>query len=377
MAHLLGTAALIAALGCAAAGGQRTLSARIEGGAGKMLYFDRFQGNRPVHVDSVKLDDKGDGVLKLPKLPLDFYALTLGDKDMLVLVLDTADQVKVSAKADSLQAPISVEGSAQTDLLYGFFQEGRTFEAKRQSLIDRLNADRSDTVALGELNRVNAGFYARNKQFAQEHKSSPAVLSAMRNLNIQQDLPLFLEVRDALAKSIPASEYFIGYRDQVDRTKQQMDAMKAQEEQMARMDNLVPVGGAAPDFQQNTPEGRALSLSELKGKVVLVDFWASWCRPCRMEMPNVKKVYAKYHAKGFEILGVSLDREKEAWTDAIKQDGLPWLHVSDLQFWNNAAAQQYGVSSIPYTVLVGRDGKVIAKNLRGPELDQKLAEVFQ
>ncbi|MBL0043619.1 MAG: TlpA family protein disulfide reductase [Flavobacteriales bacterium] len=111
--------------------------------------------------------------------------------------------------------------------------------------------------------------------------------------------------------------------------------------------------------------------------MVLIDFWASWCKPCRMENPNVKRVYDQYKGKGFEIIGVSLDRDKGAWTGAIAQDGLPWIHVSDLGFWNNAAAQQYGVSSIPYTVLVGKDGKVLGKNLRGPALEEKLAEVFK
>ena len=146
---------------------------------------------------------------------------------------------------------------------------------------------------------------------------------------------------------------------------------------MARLDNLIPIGSEAPDFSQPTPEGKTLSLSSLRGKVVLIDFWASWCKPCRMENPNVKRVYEQYKSKGFEIIGVSLDREKGAWTGAIAQDGLPWKHVSDLGFWNNAAAQQYGVSSIPYTVLVDKDGKVLGKSLRGPALEEKLAEVFK
>ncbi|HEX2616667.1 MAG TPA: TlpA disulfide reductase family protein [Flavobacteriales bacterium] len=376
MAHFLAPALLIAALGCATGGG-RTVTAHIEGGGGRTLYFDRFQGNRPVHVDSVKLDAKGDGQLNVPTLPLDFYALTLGTKDMLVLVLDSTEQVKVTAKVDSLQDPISVEGSAQTDLLYAFFKETQAFDRKRQALIARLNMDRTDSAAMAGLNQINGEVYAASKRFAEANKGAPAVLSAMRNLNIQQDLALYTEVCDALGKSIPRSEYFIGFRDQVGRAKQQLDAMKAQEEQQARLDQLIPVGSPAPDFDQTTPDGRSMHLSDLKGKVVLVDFWASWCRPCRMEMPNVKKVYAQYHSKGFEILGVSLDREKEAWTNAIQQDGLPWVHVSDLQFWNNAAAQQYGVNSIPYTVLVGRDGNVIAKNLRGAQLEEKLAEVFK
>jgi peroxiredoxin len=195
-------------------------------------------------------------------------------------------------------------------------------------------------------------------------------------MDMSQELDLFKATRDALRTSMPGSEFYTGFRDQVDRMEQQLKAQQAQQAEMERLSNLIPVGSEAPDFSQQAPDGRTIALSSLRGKVVLVDFWASWCKPCRMENPNVKKVYEKYHAKGFEILGVSLDRDMNAWTGAIKQDGLPWLHVSDLQFWNNAAAQQYGITSIPFTVLVDKEGKVIDKNLRGPALEAKLTELF-
>lgn len=136
------------------------------------------------------------------------------------------------------------------------------------------------------------------------------------------------------------------------------------------------VGGEAPDFTQNTPEGTPLSLKELRGKVVMIDFWASWCGPCRKENPHVKGLYEKYKGKGFDILGVSLDNSKDRWLKAIEQDGLPWHHISDLGGWKNAAAVMYGVTSIPQTVLVDAEGNIIARNLRGPALDQKLAEIF-
>ena len=137
------------------------------------------------------------------------------------------------------------------------------------------------------------------------------------------------------------------------------------------------IGQKAPELAFQNPEGKTVKLSDLKGKVVLIDFWASWCRPCRMENPNVVKAYNKYHEKGFEIYSVSLDKDKAAWMNAIKQDGLIWPnHVSDLLFWQSKAAQIYGVRSIPATYLIGKDGKIIAKNLRGPALEQALDQIF-
>ncbi len=136
------------------------------------------------------------------------------------------------------------------------------------------------------------------------------------------------------------------------------------------------IGAIAPEISLPTPQGDTLNLSDLRGKVVLIDFWASWCGPCRRENPNVKRVYEKYNPMGFEILGVSLDRTKGAWTKAIEADGLTWHHVSDLKYWQSSAAQTYGVHGIPYTVLLDKEGKIIATKLRGKGLERKLAEIF-
>jgi peroxiredoxin len=146
------------------------------------------------------------------------------------------------------------------------------------------------------------------------------------------------------------------------------------------IDALLPtaMGAIAPDFTQNDVNGNPVTLSSLRGKYVLVDFWASWCGPCRQENPNVVKAYQKFKGKNFTILGVSLDKQdgKADWISAIKNDGLTWTQVSDLDFWNNKAALLYAVQSIPHNFLLDPTGKIIAKDLRGSDLDNKLTEIF-
>lgn len=149
--------------------------------------------------------------------------------------------------------------------------------------------------------------------------------------------------------------------------------------EMLDLAKKTAIGNYAMDFTQNDTLDKPVSLSSFKGKYVLVDFWASWCGPCRAENPNVVKVFNEYKDKGFHILGVSLDREgqKERWLKAIHDDKLTWTQVSDLKFWDNEVAKQYGIRAIPQNILVDPGGKIIAKNLRGEDLEKKLQEVMQ
>lgn len=147
-------------------------------------------------------------------------------------------------------------------------------------------------------------------------------------------------------------------------------------ERIAKLD-AVAIGKVAPDFTLNNPEGTPVSMHSIKGKVKIIDFWASWCGPCRGENPNVVKIYEEFHPKGLEIIGVSLDRDKDAWLKAIEDDKLSWNHVSDLKFWDCEAAKQYAVNSIPHVLILDENNTIVARNLRGDELKAKIAEMLQ
>ncbi|MCE5174242.1 MAG: TlpA disulfide reductase family protein [Bacteroidales bacterium] len=138
----------------------------------------------------------------------------------------------------------------------------------------------------------------------------------------------------------------------------------------------VDVGNPAPDFTGMTPEGKNVKLSDHFGNYLLLDFWASWCGPCRKENPNVLKAYNKYKSQGFSVFGVSLDRNKEAWMNALAKDSLTWVNVSDLKFWDSAPAKLYNISKIPSNVLIDPSGKIAARNLRGEDLVKKLVEIY-
>jgi peroxiredoxin len=205
---------------------------------------------------------------------------------------------------------------------------------------------------------MNEAVYA---SFVRKHPNSSVALFAVKqyagwDIDAAKVEPLF-NMLPASAKALPSAK---ALKDRID---------------IARK---TGIGNYAMDFTQNDTLGKPVSLSSFKGKYVLVDFWASWCGPCRRENPNVVKVFNKYKDRNFTILSVSLDRPdaKDKWLAAIHKDNLTWTHVSDLKYWDNAVAKQYGIRAIPQNLLLDPQGKIIAKNLRGEDLDAKLTDVF-
>jgi thiol-disulfide isomerase/thioredoxin len=201
--------------------------------------------------------------------------------------------------------------------------------------------------------------------FINQNSSSLVVLSAVQSLNPDTDMETFEKVAKDLTAVYPESDY-------VKKFNVQLIDLRTQK-QAAERTNM---GSPAPEIAVTTPEGTPIKLFDFRGKVTLIDFWASWCKPCRMENPNVVKVYDRFKNKGFEIFGVSLDQDGEQWKAAIAQDGLTWKHGSELKFWQSSFVPSYNLDGIPMAYLVDAEGIIIAKGLRGEQLEQKLEEIL-
>jgi peroxiredoxin len=197
------------------------------------------------------------------------------------------------------------------------------------------------------------------------------VAPSVNVLNPTKDLKYFIKVDSSLFKLYPDYEPVISLHEQVKEI-----VSKVNDDTSSSP--VTASGTEAPEISLPTPEGDTLKLSSTRGSVVLLDFWASWCAPCRLESPNLVKAYAEYHKKGFQIFQVSLDKTKEAWMKGIQDDHLEkWIHVSDIKYWNSIVVPLYKIESIPYNFLLDREGRIIASNLRGERLQTKLAELFK
>lgn len=366
------TALLLSAMGLAQKpASEKTFTFKIEGTisnfTGKYIYVHHKWDNKD-YTDSAKVS-KGKFNLSLKSVdPNMYWFTTVNDLNSPANCIFFADEsvIKANLKGDSLPYSVVEGGQAQKDymdyraMINSFVAIQQKMQADFNTAVQNNDVNTQNAIKT-EYQNLNGQFINGIKSFVKNHPKS-AVSGFVIYTDLGNPAIPITEIEEALS-----------YIDNsITNTKFIKLAQK-------RLDDVrgTMVGYKATNFSQTTPEGKKVSLSDFKGKYVLVDFWASWCRPCRAENPNVVSAYNRFKDKGFTVLGVSLDQSKEPWLNAIQQDNLTWTHVSDLKGWGNEVGKLYGVTGIPQNFLIDKEGKIVAKDLRGQALDEKLNELLK
>ncbi len=309
------------------------------------------------------------------------------------LLVNPGDQVELEIIADGPEPDYKVSGSYESEAIKDILGITEAAMNKVDSLSNLLrNAQDSGNFAIlraqldASYNDIMENAATQFRSRIDEKPGDMANIYIFSQgvgnrpiLSVQDNFEYLEKVSNGIKESYPGHPITISFSEDTDRMREQV----AQQKRMEEVQKSISAGSQVPEISLPDPSGNVRKLSDLRGKVVLVDFWAAWCRPCRIENPNVVRMYNEYKDQGFDVFSVSLDglpnqqNPKQLWVEAIEQDGLVWEnHVSDLKGWETQAVATFGFQGIPYTVLVDRDGKIIETNLRGSALEEKLKEVL-
>lgn len=332
-------------------------------------------------ADTTSLKDaSGKFTLKGTVPEQGLYRIRFGNSKYIILALDAGD-MKIEGDYENLDK-INIKGSeasaALQQLMNDANEKGQALTLEMRAVDSLQNANTPDSILQAKVKTLQQKEADMQQSFISYAEKTPYPANAVFALSMVNDPSILIQQKQVVSnveKRFPENTLVRSLSARLGEIEQQVNAGAGggDDENMT----AVKVGDVAPDFSLPDPSGKKVSLSSFRGKYVLVDFWASWCKPCRMENPNVVKAYQQYKNKNFTILGVSLDKKKEAWVEAIQADGLAWNHVSDLKFWDSAVVPLFGINGIPTNFLLDPQGKIIAANLRGPALEAKLKEVVK
>ena len=309
---------------------------------GTSVSFLNQQTNTPEKQATI---ENGKFTIKGQLAEPSFIVLIFGDQPPAVPLFIGNDKISIKGDKNNLDN-LSITGSKSENEFQEFSKEMKPYEQLFAGTAEK------DSNSVAAIQKISEDFV---KKYPSSYVDPIAIIRIMQT---SDNVALADELYKSMGQNV--KETNLGKY-----VNQQLEVAK-----------INPIGSQIADFSETDTAGNKVKISSFRGKYVLIDFWASWCRPCRMENPNVVAAYNKYHQKNFTVLGVSLDQAKPAWVNAIKMDGLTWTHISDLKGWNNEVAEKFKITSIPQNILIDPNGVIIAKNLRGDALNQKLDQLF-
>ncbi len=358
---------------------------KILNAEGEKLILKELTINDVVPIDSTVLSENGKFVLKGFNNRIAFYSLTLGKNNSITLVIKPGDKIHISANAKDFRNSYEIEGSEESELVKELTNQINFVHLR----VDSLNRIYQDS--LGTPNILKTKHYLDSlfkiiesdqigytEKFIKQNRGKLVTVMALYQqitpkralLNPAEHYHLFKEVDSIMMLTYPEADAVKSLHQLLERVNDEYLRKLAVEKRTA-------VGAYMPDISLPDYNNKTISLASLKGKYVLVDFWASWCQPCRELNKTLVGIYWRYRNAGFEIYQVSLDKSREAWLKAITDDGLPWINVSDLKMWDSPFVALFGIESIPFSILVDKEGKIILKNPSKEELSNKLKEIFK
>jgi len=349
------------------------------------LILDQVKANELVAVDSFKLGASGDFTFKRESADPVFYVLRATPESFMTIIIEPGEKLQISADYDSLNTPISATGAAGTEIMLEYNKELNRTLRKLSELSDiyMQNIENPDLeMIMEDLNKEadaiidDAVFYT--KKYIDDNLTSLVSLfmlyqqlsPGMHIMHPLNDIDYFIKVDSTLYSLYPNSEPVAALHEQMKEILSSLD----EDPSAAGSEGEVEF---APEIALPSVNGDTIRLSSTRGKVVLLDFWAAWCSPCRQESKYLVEAYDKFHSKGFEIFQVSLDKTREEWIKGISEDKLDrWIHVSDVMYWNSVVVPLYSIESIPFNLLLDAEGRIIDSNLRGPKLLEALEIVL-
>jgi thiol-disulfide isomerase/thioredoxin len=342
-----------------------------------VAYLEELRDKSWIVIDSVVLGTQAVQ-MKGAVAEIDIYRMRFAENKNFFMLL-SGETFEVKTSSTKTFEDLQFKGSPSNQALADFNKQLLILNRQHETLalqLDSLKGSNDKALVdrkLAMIKSVEAEITAFIKSSIQKNSKSYIVFSLLNYLDWAKEFSFIEEVTKELKVNFPNYKYTNNLVSNVNEYNNYL-----LQKSRAEATDPAAIGKIAPDFELNTVDGKTkIKLSSLRGKYVLLDFWASWCGPCRQETPNLLAAYKKYKNKKFDILSVSLDSEYNNWTDAIKKDNMYWLHVSDLKMWESVVVPLYRIEGIPATYLLDPEGKVIARNLRGQDLEKKLEEIFK